>query len=406
MSRNFLFMQFDLGAGIRNQGEKAHQAVEDLDADRLLTSSVADVISAFEEDFRINPVVIKEVEIQVEQQDTEVDVSGDPMRGFFEQTGPCYIKGTAIRFFVPFEGDSELLRARANTFSTNPPRAEVVGKDLIFEYTRTDHNAEAVKREFQNDLANLKKHLEWSRNQIDQFNKVLKPSLEGWVIARREKILRDRGMVASIGFPLRRRADLPQTYPVVQRKPAIARLQTPNQAFKPEPALEMAEYEHILSVVSNMVHVIERSPHAFAGMGEEDLRQHFLVQLNGHYEGQATGETFNFDGKTDILIRAEGKNVFIAECKFWKGPESLTKALDQLLGYTSWRDTKAAVFVFNRDRNFTTLLQKIPEIVRAHPQFKRQSEYKSESGFRFVLHHRDDKDREITITVVAFEVPA
>jgi hypothetical protein len=60
-------------------------------------------------------------------------------------------------------------------------------------------------------------------------------------------------------------------------------------------------------------------------MKEEDLRQHFLVQLNGQYEGRATGETFNFEGKTDILIRAERKNIFIAECKFWDGPDSLTK---------------------------------------------------------------------------------
>jgi hypothetical protein len=59
----------------------------------------------------------------------------------------------------------------------------------------------------------------------------------------------------------------------------------------------MAEYEHILEIMSNMVHVIERSPEAFKGMREEDLRQHFLVQLNGQYEGQATGETFNFQGK-------------------------------------------------------------------------------------------------------------
>jgi hypothetical protein len=28
---------------------------------------------------------------------------------------------------------------------------------------------------------------------------------------------------------------------------------------------------------------------------------HFLVQLNGQYEGQATGETFNFEGKTDMI---------------------------------------------------------------------------------------------------------
>ena len=78
----------------------------------------------------------------------------------------------------------------------------------------------------------------------------------------------------------------------------------------------MGDYEHILSVISNMVAVMERSPRAFKDMGEEDLRTHFLVHLNGHYEGQATGETFNYEGKTDILIRAGGRNIFIAECKF------------------------------------------------------------------------------------------
>jgi hypothetical protein len=41
----------------------------------------------------------------------------------------------------------------------------------------------------------------------------------------------------------------------------------------------------------------------FAGMGEETLRAHFLVQLNGVYEGHATEETFNFEGNMDILIR-------------------------------------------------------------------------------------------------------
>jgi len=44
--------------------------------------------------------------------------------------------------------------------------------------------------------------------------------------------------------------------------------------------------------------VLERSPKAFAHMEEEHLRDQFLVQLNGHYEGQATGETFNAEGKT------------------------------------------------------------------------------------------------------------
>jgi hypothetical protein len=65
--------------------------------------------------------------------------------------------------------------------------------------------------------------------------------------------------------------------------------------------------------------------------------------LNGVFEGQATGETFNFQGKTDILIRAQGKNIFIAECKFWKGEKVFLETIDQLLSYLSWRDSKAAI---------------------------------------------------------------
>jgi hypothetical protein len=140
-------------------------------------------------------------------------------------------------------------------------------------------------------------------------------------------------------------------------------------------------------------------------MKEEDLRQQFLVQLNGQYEGQATGETFNYQGKTDILIRVNGKNIFIAECKFWKGEKALTGAIDQLLRYTSWRDTKIALLVFNRGKNFSDILGKIPEIIKAHPNFKRQLTYNVETGSRFVFRSVDDPSRELTLTVLAFNLP-
>ena len=135
------------------------------------------------------------------------------------------------------------------------------------------------------------------------------------------------------------------------------------------------------------------------------MRQHFLVQLNGQYEGQATGETFNFEGKTDILIRVDGKNIFIAECKFWTGPSSLTKTIDQLLGYTSWRDTKTSILLFNRNRNLTTVLNRIPEVVKSHSLFKRDCDYDSETGFRYIFANRDDENREIVLTILVFDVP-
>ena len=175
--------------------------------------------------------------------------------------------------------------------------------------------------------------------------------------------------------------------------------------YKPEPTLDEPDYEHILEVIENMAQVMERSPSAFSTMDEESLRSHFLVQLNGHYEGQATGETFNYEGKTDILIRSEGKNIFIAECKYWSGPKKLTETINQLLGYTSWRDTKVAVVIFNRNRDFTRILDFIKSTTKEHPNCKRELDQHPETSFRFIFSHRDDPNREIILTVTAFDVP-
>ncbi|MBW1823581.1 MAG: hypothetical protein JRI87_03305 [Deltaproteobacteria bacterium] len=151
--------------------------------------------------------------------------------------------------------------------------------------------------------------------------------------------------------------------------------------------------------------VIELSPHVFVKLKEEDIRQHFLVQLNGHFEGEATGETFNYQGKTDILIRSNGKNIFIAECMFWKGEKSLLDKIDQILGYTSWRDTKTAILIFNKNKDFTNVISQIPKVTKKHKNFKKQLEYKSETGFRFIFNHTEDKNRELILTVLAFNIP-
>jgi hypothetical protein len=180
-----------------------------------------------------------------------------------------------------------------------------------------------------------------------------------------------------------------------------------DKAGTSSPVLDETEhYEHILKVISNTAQGMERSPRTFAQMGEEALRTQFVVQLNGHYEGQATGETFNYEGKTDILVRVDGRNIFIGECKIWKGAESFKATINQLLGYTAWRDTKTAIIIFNRNKNTSAVLDQIPALVKQHPNFKRTvSSYKHETGFRFILHHRDDKNRELTLTVLIFDVP-
>ena len=143
----------------------------------------------------------------------------------------------------------------------------------------------------------------------------------------------------------------------------------------------------------------------FHDIDEEGLRTHFLVQLNGHYEGQATGETLNYQGKTDILIRSSDRNVFVAECKFWGGPARLTETIDQLLGYLSWRDSKAAVLLFNRNKDFSKVLAAIPSTVKAHPNYQSEKGKRGETGFRYTFRHKDDAAKVLHVTVMAFDIP-
>lgn len=178
-----------------------------------------------------------------------------------------------------------------------------------------------------------------------------------------------------------------------------------SSAHAAEPSLEMELYEDILNTLQQMAFVIERCPSAFKSMDEENLRHHFLVPLNGRYEGAASGETFNFAGKTDILIRESGRNLFIAECKFWQGASGFLKTIDQLLGYASWRDTKTAIILFVRNKNFSQVLAQLSECLTKHPQFKRLMKVEGEARVRGAFHQSEDREREIIVTVSAFHLP-
>lgn len=242
---------------------------------------------------------------------------------------------------------------------------------------------------------------------IDAHNNGLPVIAEQAIHHRRERLLAQSQRAASLGIPVKRREDAPKTYAIpTARKKAIPALPPASAApFAPEPAWAMEQYEQALKIMQDMTLVMERSPDAFKTMDEEALRQHFLVQLNGQFEGKATGETFNMSGKTDILLREGERNVFIAECKFWKGPKAFGEAIDQLLSYATWRDGKTVILVFNRGTEMATVCTGLDASAKAHGNFKRTVSWPHESGFRYVFHANGDTNRELIVTVLVFHVP-
>ena len=128
-------------------------------------------------------------------------------------------------------------------------------------------------------------------------------------------------VVQELGYPLRMRDDPSgMAVPPVRKKVLPA---APRDSVRPipmEPYIEEAILTEILNVLASMSLLIERNPTTFAHIEEPVLRDHFLLQLNGQFEGKATGETFNGAGKTDILLRDGGKNILALLRNEWVTP--------------------------------------------------------------------------------------
>lgn len=199
---------------------------------------------------------------------------------------------------------------------------------------------------------------------------------------------------------------MPQTFSVptiriITEKPMVNN----NRVYSTEPTLNYETYQQILHVIRGIGRSFETKPQNYIGKDEEGIRDAFLPVLETHFEGcTATGETFNLSGKTDLLIKhTDGTNLFVGECKFWKGAKHLTEAIYQLFDrYLTWRDTKTALIVFVKQDCISEIIKKIDEACKAHEYFVRYEKSQDENSFSYIFHLPGDKSRLIFLEVLVF----
>lgn len=395
---DLLFNSGHLEAALDEQQSKVFAKVRKIDADRVLSTPVEDLVDEIFNEFVVNPIEVdldarsspgvKDAPMQVEGYDRVITV-----------------EGSRVELHLPFNGDSDLFKLRPSQFTMNPPRLEVRGKVLVAAFEgRSPLNKEAARASLERQVSDVEQWISWQRPSIDRFNDELEGLARTAIETRRAKVLNDRELESFLDVPVQVRPDAATsvaTGPVRRRPKPAPKATTP---FTPEPALAEETFGEIVEVIRSTTRVIERLPETASGMGEESLRDHLLIGLNNQF-GPATGETFNGRGKTDIYLPVEGSDgcVFIAECKIWKGPAGIGKALDQLLGYLTWRDTKAALIVFQRSGSPTDVWAKIVDAVRAHPSYKRD---RGDEGAVFTLAAAIDESREIHLAVLHVPVLA
>jgi len=218
----------------------------------------------------------------------------------------------------------------------------------------------------------IKQAIENARKNIDSLNNGIKagnthlPDLIRQQLEKRKEQIGIRtqtfkDLASAIGAELkltneaeRRLSQVPQV------KQSIEELRKPKPGNKQIPRLNPDTFETIIGIIEGLALTFERTQLTIAKLGEEDIRNLILATLNGTLNLGALGEAFSNRGKTDIYMVVPEGGIFIAECKMWNGQHVIGEALDQILGYLTWRDAYGVILLFSRNVGFSAVLDAIP----------------------------------------------
>ena len=393
MSGDGLFQKYDLRSVLQSQTQTA----------------IADVSGAAREELQFSTEAVTERILDRRSVDVPVVDWASPTR-----TGPVEatiktrghfddreFKVAAQRLTIswPYEGDQKLFYMRASTFGLSGFHHDVDVRPDSVSLTITERKivpADVVAR-----IERFKEQIEgglgWVRTDVTEWEAQFRTSVQ----AATERRLADLNDLAALGaaleIPLKGTEQSAAVQVPVSRKrvkPTASRA----ASSAGDPVISQAIYNDVIATVMSFTGAAERLPRTAAKFSETEWRDLILFMLNANYEGAARGEVFNGDGKTDILLPWQDRNAFIGECKVWRGAGGLTDAIDQLLGYTVWRDTKAALILFIKTGEPTSIIKKCIGAITAHPAFvsaKPSTDLTARSDY--LMHSTIDNERMIQV---------
>ncbi|USU10719.1 hypothetical protein NF701_08985 [Sphingomonadaceae bacterium OTU29THOMA1] len=386
---------------MRNQIAAACQEVDGLLEERLLNTDPDALATYFGEKYGVEVPALDRENLSASHHEREVAVH-DHWDG-----RTISVPGEAYDFELPFSGDPAIFKLRPNAFDTSPPEADISGHLVRFTIAGRQLDPARVKGEVDGLVASIEKYLGWHRTMWAAFPAELAREVRRRIDERRDRLLRQKGaaaQLAGMGIRLKEKASDARTYvtPTVKKR-IEPRMPPMRPASPPEPTLDQKQYDTILGLIRDAGHSVEQSSSRMRELDEEALRDIFLVPLNAHF-GSATGEAFNHQGKTDVLIRHQGGNLFVAEFKIWGGDKRFLATIDQLLGYLTWRDTKAAIVMFSRNDSFSAVVAKIRELAKSHPRCIAGPTRLDETSDRYEFSLPQDDERRVTISILPFDL--
>ncbi len=389
--------------------ESMKKKVAELSAQEMDKTDRDAWIDYFFAEFQIDPVVMYIGE-------KENDIEEKTVREYntwhqIDRRSPKYLDRPGYRATckVPFSGDFTLFELQPNLHTLASFEVEQIvkpGNDgigylvLSHELAQRDASAEGIEAHFKERVNAIQSEVEKVNIEAMRFNDTLRDKVEKAVDERIQQIDKLADIRRGLNIPLNRIDGSPYAKPVLLRKRKLSFSRPiPNATHEAAHSISDADYEAINAIIGDCGSLMEQAPGSFSSLNEEQLRDYLRGMLGTHYDN-VTGETFRNKGKTDIHIPFDDHVAYIAECKIWHGRKAFLSALEQLFSYTTWRDTKVSVIVFNKDnKNFDKVVE---EIQAALDERSAQVERKSHSLWSCKIQALDE--RVMHVVVHAFDL--
>ena len=350
-------------------------AIKNLSDTQILTTDFNELTEYYKSKFYVEPLHLYMDKVSTNMEKSKVqEYNHFYGMGYYE---PKFfeVDSCKINYNIPFSGSSNLLHLTPSQRILS--RFTIDGFDNLYDseflpsirfslnidmhtLEQESNPHEYIDSTFKRDFKSYQSMVDYVNNDVNSYNNSLTNYITTLLNDRKNKADSFSGLMQKLNIPLKTNPNAPSTTPI----PLIAKKETksfPEQS-KPEKnwCISDNDYSNIKKIISQACISFEHSPGACQKLNEEELRDMLLSNLNTHYNASATGETFSKNGKTDIRIQFENKSAYIAECKIWHGISQFRNAIMQLFSYTTWRDIKTSLIVFNKDiKDFSSIIDKV-----------------------------------------------
>ncbi len=382
--------------------------------DDILNSDFQEWIVYLCEKYKIEPITL--LENNTEQCIMQRKIKVRNQFAEYDSIEPeyCEVDGICITYKIPFEGDAELFFLKPSTtlllrfdvenlekngneqYGYVIKEFKCIKKDLV---EKGDKAKKYVQDEFDREFSNYRLMIDYVNKDIENYNNSLSATTKQLLQSRKDSASSFKSISQILEIPLQRNENSPNTTPIQLKKVPSINRPTIKKTPK-EYCISDKDYENINNIIFTSSSSMEKTARTHTSFAEETLRDILLASLNSHYTN-VSGETFRKNGKTDINIEFDNKAAYIGECKIWHGEKSFGEAIQQVLNYSTWKDTKVSIIIFNKNiRSFQGIIQKINEWVSANTK-----RYNNRTANRWsCIYYRSDMNIDIQLEIMAFDL--